>query len=90
MPLRVIAEFMDRKTGRYVLPGQPCPQLDPETTKRLVAAGCLQEEAAPPEQTTPESPSGEPETPVEPEAEPDVEEPAVPKSAKRKPRAKKE
>lgn len=45
MPHRVISAFRVLSTGQLVEPGQDCPELDAETTERLIGAGCL--EAAP-------------------------------------------
>jgi hypothetical protein len=38
----VVSEFVDNRTGRRVLPGEPIPVgLPPETIERLRRAGCL-------------------------------------------------
>lgn len=45
----VIAEFVDKRDGSRVLPGQPLPELlKEETVRRLVKAGCLRRTAAQP------------------------------------------
>lgn len=62
----VVSRFLDRTSGTYVDPGQPCPDLAPETLERLVRAGCLRrvEEKAPaPQDPTPQpqdSPASKP------------------------------
>ena len=61
---QVVSRFFDRARQIYVDPGSPCPDLDPETVRRLVAARCLVEVA---DETTPaSSPRGRRSAPAAP------------------------
>ena len=87
MPLKVIAPFFHKATGRYIAAGDPCPDLDAETAARLVKAGCL---AVGPGSKDGASETSAPPAPSGPAAEPPKGEAAPTAAPKRRGRPQKD